>query len=478
MNSDIMRKIIWWLETIAKIGILTVGFLEACSVTFGKPIISYVLWPTVILGGFLLFIRLINYKHYWKTKNLWLLFAFCISYLLSAIMNVQYGWYNNIRTLVWTAFLFFLVYCYYDEETFAQSKKQFNILSAYYLIFTAALSIASFVFMITGYAKVFYQDVGPIYYIGFHWGRLYGAYWDANIGALMGCVSIILSLGLCRNYRNKVLKIVLAVNIILEVFYIAFSDSRTGILCLCVALPLYTFLVLIRKKKSAAILCAVGILLVSYCIPVGIKNCYNAVINVENQEEHVENTESVSGTAAETIPSESNVPETDKSGIGRVEEYSGDISNRRFDIWKSAVQLFRASPMWGVSHNNVLQFVEKNIPDSYLITNDHMKFESMHNGFLDILVGQGIIGFGIYIVMAAIFLICIIKNWKRLLKQSAQMGACWFAIVAAIFTATFVMTEIVYVTSPMSTMFWIALGMMMKTIFLNEDKSEKMEGAV
>ena len=48
----------WWLELLVKFGILTVGFLEASSLTFGKPIISLFLWPTVALGGILLIIDL------------------------------------------------------------------------------------------------------------------------------------------------------------------------------------------------------------------------------------------------------------------------------------------------------------------------------------------------------------------------------------------------------------------------------------
>lgn len=45
MDKYVKRKVIWWLETFVKLGILTVGFLEASSITFGKPIISYALWP-------------------------------------------------------------------------------------------------------------------------------------------------------------------------------------------------------------------------------------------------------------------------------------------------------------------------------------------------------------------------------------------------------------------------------------------------
>ena len=110
------RNIIWWLELIIKLGLLTVGFLEASSLTFGKPIVSLFLWPTVFGGGLLMLIRLVHWNSYWRSKNFFMLVAFCVSYLVSIVVNIRYGWYTNIRTLIWCAFLFFLVYCYCTDE--------------------------------------------------------------------------------------------------------------------------------------------------------------------------------------------------------------------------------------------------------------------------------------------------------------------------------------------------------------------------
>ena len=139
-------------------------------------------------------IRLVHWKSYWRSKNFFLLVAFCASYLVSIVVNIRYGWYTNIRTLIWCAFLFFIVYCYCTDEKDQDSQKQFTILTIYYVIMNATLSLLSFAFMISGYSQTFYgEGVGPIYYIGFNWGRLYGAYWDANIGAVMSCVGIVLA---------------------------------------------------------------------------------------------------------------------------------------------------------------------------------------------------------------------------------------------------------------------------------------------
>lgn len=493
------RNIIWWLELIIKLGLLTVGFLEASSLTFGKPIVSLFLWPTVFGGGLLMLIRLVHWKSYWRSKNFFMLVAFCVSYLVSIVVNIRYGWYTNIRTLIWCAFLFFLVYCYCTDEKDQVSQKQFTILTIYYVIVNATLSLLSFAFMISGYSQTFYgEGVGPIYYIGFNWGRLYGAYWDANIGAVMSCVGIILAVSYFLKNHTAWVRVLLALNVILEVAYIAFSDSRTGQLCLCVATVSYVFLAVKRRKNiQKAILYALIGLAVAFVFPVGIKKAYNAITTTSK--EQIEQTVEVPETQAVTIDlNDSNEAEGETAAffenkssetesesteaidweaqryeeqlaqsLGRADEYSEDVTNRRADIWKSAIEIFRTSPIVGISHNNVLPYVTENLPDSYLITNDHMKFESMHNVFFDILVGQGAVGLLIYLAMAFTFFITIIKNWKVIVDRMGFMGIGCFVILLVMVTSTFVMTEIVYVTSPMATVFWMSMSYLMQAATKN-----------
>ena len=65
----------------------------------------------------------------------------------------------------------------------------------------------------------------------------------------MCCVGILLSVGFFRINKSVVIRVLLVLNIALEIFYIAFSDSRTGQLCLCVGAALYVLLVVLQKKK-------------------------------------------------------------------------------------------------------------------------------------------------------------------------------------------------------------------------------------
>ena len=75
-----MKRIAWWGELIAGLGLMTVGFLQACSLTFGKSIISMVLWPAIGLSAILCLYRFIHLPRYWKSRQFWVIVAFCLSH--------------------------------------------------------------------------------------------------------------------------------------------------------------------------------------------------------------------------------------------------------------------------------------------------------------------------------------------------------------------------------------------------------------
>ena len=142
-----------------------------------------------------------------------------------------------------------------------------------------------------------------------------------------------------------------------------------------------------------------------------------------------------------------------------------DPSNRRFDIWKSAVDIFKSSPIYGVSRGNLLKYVEAELPTSYLITNDHIHFSSMHNVFFEILASQGILGIVPFLAFALLIVIHLFRN-RKLLFESEEFSAfaAILACMVAVCTASMFIIEIVYVVSPASSVFWIGLGYINKFI--------------
>ncbi len=483
-----MKRVIWWGELLAGLGLLTVGFLQDCSLTFGRPLISYVLWPTIFLAGLLCLYRVIHLKHYWKSRGFWLMVAFCGCYLISTALNFRFGWYENIRTLILQGFLFFLIYCYPDEPEVNGSRKR-DIWMGYYIIACAILSVLSFVYFLTGRNEIYYPEVAsiPLYYTGFYWGRLYGVYWDPNIGGLMCCVSLLLSVDLFRRYKSVVIRVLMSASVALNVFYIAFSDSRTGRLALGVGIVLYAVQWASKSRKRAvASTCAALAIIVAIGGPVAIKGIYNNVLQAQQQELLAKEQAAAEEKTKEQSPEGNKIKENSSNKKENLEEeaialqiaegtltgtetvirqsdnFTSDVSNRRFDIWKSAIDIFLANPAFGVGHNTVLAYVEAEQPDSYLINNDHMHFASMHNTFFDVLVAQGAAGFALYIAMAILFVVVILKNWKRIFEGTQGQSFLMFALVAAIVCASCFMSEIVYVCSPMSFMFWMALSVMMR----------------
>ena len=69
-----------------------------------------------------------------------------------------------------------------------------------------------------------------------------------------------------------------------------------------------------------------------------------------------------------------------------------------------------------------------------------------------------------------LFFITIVKNWSKILKNTSKMCVSYFVILMVMVTASFVMTEIVYVTSPMATIFWMCMSCLIQAASQSENK--------
>ena len=425
---------------------LLVGFLQYSSLTFGRPIISWVQWPTLALGGVLVLIRLIGWKQYYKTPALWLFLLFAVSYAVSSVFNLKYGWYDNFRFLVFLGFQITLLYPNGAGEAVTASLKRWEIFSWLFVAGTAVLSLLSFVFLFTGYAKMFEQELGPTYYIGFWWGRLFGAYWDPNIGAVMAVMSAVLSAFLLMKYRALALRILLGFNLAVQLLYVEFSDSRAAKIVLVLGVMVMTYLFLLpvfRERKGwqrqlLALAIAVVLAAAILALLMGCGRLFNAI-----------STSIDPGSALDP----------NATAIGREADIASDISNRRFDIWKSAWDLFKTSPVVGVSHGNIIEYAKANLPDTYIINNDHMAFGTMHNVVVDVLVSQGVIGVLFFLIGAIWMAVTVFRRTAAFFaSEHFRAYATAFTLVVVAVVSSLFMTELVYVISPLTLLFWVSVG--------------------
>ena len=231
------------------------------------------------------------------------------------------------------------------------------------------------------------------------------------------------------------LKTLHALNLTLQVCYVAFSDSRTGRVALLTSVFCLSVFLLLKKvnikKLALKVVCIIAASLViavaAYELPAGIQSGYNL-------------------TVQSMMKDDGNVDSPDKPN-------------------SLAVDIFKSSPIYGASRGNLLKYVEAELPTSYLITNDYIHFSSMHNVFFEILASQGILGIVPFLAFALLIVIHLFRN-RKLLFESEEFSAfaAILACMVAVCTASMFIIEIVYVVSPASSVFWIGLGYMNKFI--------------
>ena len=74
-----------------KISYLILAITTFNSFTFGMPVMSVLVIISFVLGVATICLRLVNWKNYIRMPMLWLLISFCISFLISIVANIQYG---------------------------------------------------------------------------------------------------------------------------------------------------------------------------------------------------------------------------------------------------------------------------------------------------------------------------------------------------------------------------------------------------
>lgn len=436
------NKIRYVLEWIFKIGFLAYALLSFNSLCYGRVIISLVLWPTLLVGGFVLVMRVMKYKNYIKMPGLLFLALFLVSHIISAVANIRYGYKEGIIKFIFLTFYFLILFTKEQSVSLEDMKKEVKILGAFLEIYMFLCVALSFGFMICKYTQVRTIQDGWDIGIGFLWGRLWGVFTEPNYAAICACVTIVLAVYFIQSAKKKAIKAFLVINSILQLLYIAFTDSRTGRVGLGITVFIWVFNKLNynrlhkaekRKSELCIIICvSIFAFVVGASVPKWITNTYNMW-----QASHQE-------VAAE---------------VNRGYDLTEDPSNRRFDIWKSGIEVFSTTPIVGTSYTNILPYTLEHCEGTYLINNSAEKrFSSIHNEFLNVLVGQGIIGFIILVGFVIYSIRYYVKFYFRMTEEEQHFGNMLIASIAGISAGAMFLTGMFYSNSPSAILFWIFLG--------------------
>lgn len=455
--NNFLTKHKYSAELPLKLVYLLFGFMTHFNLTRNQPIMTVIVDAVLIVAVFAGLMRVLNWKDYIKTKGIIFPLLFMISYTISAFLNFNYGYSDNLKYFIWIGCHFVFFYICDVRRSSDGYKKEFQIISDVFIAITAFLVSVSLIQFAVGYSEVIYRPEEGAFIAGFVWGRLWGMFYDPNYGSVFAVISIVLSVYKFRQSKDKIMKVLSCLNIIIQIAYIAFSDSRTGLVTIFAAAFVYSLLRLLKgnfNKIIRSAVCAVIAVAIAFAcmyIPVIIKDATNEIVSVSQTEQPSE-----PGTPNKPTDEENNKPI-----IGRQQDLENDISNNRFSIWESGIEIFETKPLFGVSFFNLVEYCKKNLPETYIINVGSSYFNNMHNVFFNVLSGQGLAGTAVIIAFAVYFLIFFFRRLPKVPNEDYVYIITMFTVMSAVLTSSMFISDIIYVNSPNSVLFWLCAGYIM-----------------
>lgn len=478
-NNFLGEKRSSYIEYIFMAFFLLYAALSSNSITYGKSIITPIMWVSFALSLLVLCYRLINYKLYLKIPETLILFFLIFSIGISTLLNYNYSFKRNVIFCIYWVIYFLVLFTTEKNKTKESCKKDIKFISVLFVIYTTAAVIASLVLYAMNVSiTTVTEDTGYTYNLGFVWGRLWGVFVNPNNGAVSSAISIIILAYVFIRNKKLWARILSALDIIMHLLYIVFSDSRSGAIVLSVSVAVFVLCAaLINFGDKKLYIKAVSVLL-SVCIGVAcysgvryLRTPVNSAINFISMQLN-DNTESGSNC-------ENNSNNADKhdtlNAIDRGYDLSDDISNRRFDVWKSGLEIYLNLPKnmtVGLSFFGFTDYARENMPQTYIVNNDFADMTTLDNEVVNILVSNGGIGLLCALALVIYVLVCIFKNFRYVNRSDKYFSALVISIPVALASAAMFSSVMFYHFSPNAIIFWFVLGRCLSFLKSNKECSE------
>lgn len=414
----------------------------------GQKFMKYATVVAAASGGILLLCLLAQWKKYRKMGNLVLLILFLVSYVFSSVMNIRYGFMENIQELVWLTCQIGLLYVASYNYTTDMLKREFGILGVIYTSICTLFSLISLSMIFWMFDGAYRDPSGGLHGVGYRLGRLWGVYDDPNHGSVIAVIAIFFALYLYKLYHKKMWRVLLIISIIVQYLYIGFANSRTAMLALGGGLCVGTFLLFYNKQRRFWAAAGVSVLIMTVSV-VGL-------IGME-----VANGKTFAAVQIYYTEQKAGEKDAEKPVVNqRKEELTRDESNGRKDIWLSGLEIARTSPIYGTSFRNMTPYAENKLPETFIVNNNVVKYDSLHNLFVDVLVSQGVIGLLITAALIVNTLRMLLRGMRRVKKEDYDIMIISFVMVVAMLIASMFYSYVFYLHAPQTYIFWLCLGYM------------------
>lgn len=447
---------------IAVVLLVQVLFQISPAVTFfaSTPLISIQTWLG-ILGGALLVIDLFTTKRLWQGPFCLLLYGILVMAALASVRMIDYGAKQNLFKLCWAIIQFALVYsCAYRMEPDRLKKfirTLFIVLLAIWLV-ACCVSLYQFVRQIRyDYVVNPMAQDSSSNRQGFYDNRLFGIFYTLNHAAYGSLIFFLVGTAYAMKSKRIFVKILLSVSNLILMSHIILAVSRSATIALMVCLFCLSFLMARTKfqmkslprlllSTAVATLIVILTLLVFQvvksallCLPYATSEIFD-------------------------LPAVGYDPALLDRNLG------GDTSNGRLDIWADYFALSGEIGPVGMSPGNYMPYIHENHPDLHIVEYIREvypeKYNSgiihhVHNGYLMVFVSAGWIGAALLLAFGTL---CILRLFKKLKEdhKTSYTILLSFLLVAAVALSAMFDEGIFFQNNPQTTVFWLALGVLMK----------------
>lgn len=364
--------------------IVPLQFISANKfVTLGMTLLG------VLLGLYNFFVK----KAYLFVRKIEYLIIFFAMNIITSLLVMKYGFSTNIKNLVVFFIYFFAIYPIFQNFSREKSRILFNV---FFSVITVANTVGVFLslvqfFMLIGYRVFDYK--GLLIRQGFVESRLFGILASPNYLSIISLI-IIIYLWMRLSALNKIVKTLAISSIVLNFAYIVLSGSRTTYICLVVAAFLYSLIKFEYSNKAKSfvtVLLTVGLVFLSYN---GVKYSSDLYLKAHSAE----------------IQLNKEKGENNNLTLERTDTSEENISNNRFAIWQSTASFIPKRPLFGYSAGNWYELGKTYDASAYIIKEHYLT----HNGYLEVLFYNGILGF---LPFAAFMISFIWASIKKFLKD-------------------------------------------------------------
>ncbi|ACD51835.1 O-antigen polymerase family [Clostridium botulinum E3 str. Alaska E43] len=279
-----------------------------------------------------------------------------------------------------------------------QNIKEMNIISYFYIVLMLPLSIVS---LYVDYNKITIQATDMV----FGTGRSFGIFVNQNALSIAAGLAVVLSIYLMQRNNNLKMKTLLFLNFIIQGITMVKANGRSSYLLIIAVIYLFVFIYLKNKYLRIALL----------IIPF---LCSSVLLTFNEDRLH------------------------------------GFTSGRNI-LWKSASFVIKDNPMIGVGYSDLLEAVRNVRVVEYL---PGIEYGRLHNIYLEVAATNGIISLVLILIFLISIMVFIIKKLDRLKgKEKLQMTTI-ASMLLGILAVNVFESNLVYIISFISIMFWIYLG--------------------